>query len=172
MYQNWCLCHYSVTKVTTISVLLGKLKALLNDPYKMMTKQYFVMYVLQCHLRNDGAEYCGSIYHKIRRDLEGGVKLAWSSAKSSSLELGTKYKIDGDSSVSVSPSNDRRFYWHWSRFFLCMYMLDWEHSLWQCFPSMLSIGLYWKHVLYSYLNPLKNFRDISEFLLLYDRNID
>lgn len=54
---------------------------------------------------NDGAEYCGSIYHKIRKDLEGGVKLSWSSAKSTALELGTKYKIDSDSSVSVSHSN-------------------------------------------------------------------
>jgi hypothetical protein len=70
------------------------------------------MTVVKCYLRNDGAEYCGSIYHKIRRDLEGGVKLSWSSAKSSSLELGTKYKVDGDSSVSVSPSNNIKFCLH------------------------------------------------------------
>ncbi|XP_022316203.1 non-selective voltage-gated ion channel VDAC2-like [Crassostrea virginica] len=57
---------------------------------------------------NDGAEYCGSIYHKIRKDLEGGVKLSWSSAKSTSLELGTKYKIDSDSSVSAKVDSNSR----------------------------------------------------------------
>jgi len=56
---------------------------------------------------NDGAEFGGSIYHKVSKNLEVGVQLSWASGTSSTaLGLGSKYKIDDDSSISAKVSNN------------------------------------------------------------------
>lgn len=50
--------------------------------------------------RDNGREFGGSIYHKIKPSLEGAINLAWNSSNNvTQFGLGTKYDLDRDVSV-------------------------------------------------------------------------
>lgn len=49
---------------------------------------------------DNGREFGGSIYHKIKPDLEGGINLAWNSTNNATqFGLGAKYDLDSDVTV-------------------------------------------------------------------------
>ncbi|XP_012268029.1 voltage-dependent anion-selective channel-like [Athalia rosae] len=49
---------------------------------------------------NDGREFGGSIYHKVKPGLEGAINLAWNSSDNATqFGLGAKYDLDRDASV-------------------------------------------------------------------------
>lgn len=49
---------------------------------------------------NNGREFNGDIYHKVRPDLEGAVSLAWNSTNNvTQFAIGTKYNLDNDASI-------------------------------------------------------------------------
>lgn len=58
---------------------------------------------------NDGAEFGGSLYHKINRDLEGAVDLGWSAnSNTTRCAIGCKYNLDRDASVRAKVDNNCR----------------------------------------------------------------
>ncbi|KAG8034568.1 hypothetical protein G9C98_007644 [Cotesia typhae] len=49
---------------------------------------------------NNGREFNGSIYHKVKPGLEGAISIAWNSSNNSTqFGLGTKYDLDNDACV-------------------------------------------------------------------------
>ncbi|TOF71708.1 hypothetical protein CGJ15_27840, partial [Vibrio parahaemolyticus] len=49
---------------------------------------------------NDGAEFGGSLFHKINPDLEGAVDLAWSAGSNTTrFSIGCKYSLDKDAAL-------------------------------------------------------------------------
>lgn len=83
------------------------------------------------------------------------MKLSWSSAKSTSLELGTKYKIDSDSSVSVS--HTKIIVWNWpirfqrKTFWTLFFTLIIMYILWDVKEKMNVMLWSFKIPLYKYL---------------------
>lgn len=52
------------------------------------------------NLRNNGREFNGSIYHKVKPGLEGAISIAWNSSNNATqFGLGTKYDLDSDACV-------------------------------------------------------------------------
>lgn len=52
------------------------------------------------NFRNNGREFGGSIYHKVKPGLEGAINLAWNSSNNvTEFGLGTKYDLDQDASI-------------------------------------------------------------------------
>lgn len=55
---------------------------------------------------NDGAEFGGSLYHKVNSDLESAVDLAWSAGSNTTrFSIGCKYALDKDASVRAKVNN-------------------------------------------------------------------
>jgi len=55
---------------------------------------------------NDGAEYGGSLYHKISKDLEGAVDVGYSNGSNlTKFGMGCKYSLDGSSIVRAKVNN-------------------------------------------------------------------
>ncbi|XP_076655662.1 voltage-dependent anion-selective channel [Halictus rubicundus] len=49
---------------------------------------------------DNGREFSGSIYHKVKPDLQGAINLAWNSSNNvTQFGIGTKYDLDKDASV-------------------------------------------------------------------------
>ena len=56
-------------------------------------------------LRNDGAEFGGSIYQKVNDQLETAVNLAWTAGSNGTrFGIAAKYQLDSSASISVSVS--------------------------------------------------------------------
>lgn len=55
---------------------------------------------LRLLFRDNGREFNGSIYHKVKPGLEGAIQIAWNSGNNATqFGLGTKYDLDRDASL-------------------------------------------------------------------------
>jgi len=55
---------------------------------------------------NDGAEFGGSLYHKIKPELEGAVDLAWSAGSNTTrFGIGCKYALEKDAAIRAKVNN-------------------------------------------------------------------
>ena len=95
-YKNWLLGYQmafdtSKSKLTRNNFAIG------------FTQKDFVLHTYAL----DGAEFGGSLYHKINKDLEGAVDLGWSAnSNTTRCVIGGKYNMDRDVSVRAKVSND------------------------------------------------------------------
>lgn len=52
--------------------------------------------------RNDGTEFCGSIYQKVNEKVETSVNLAWTAGSNNTrFGIATKYQLDEKTSLLV-----------------------------------------------------------------------
>jgi len=95
-YKNWLLGYQmafdtSKSKLTKNNFAVG------------FTQKDFVLHTYA----NDGAEFGGSLYHKISPDLEGAVDLGWSAnSNTTRCSIGGKYNLDRDVSVRAKVNNN------------------------------------------------------------------
>ena len=66
-----------------------------------MTINYFKRLYVQINFHSDnGRDFGGSIYHKVKPGLEGAINLAWNSSNNvTQFGIATKYNLDNDASV-------------------------------------------------------------------------
>lgn len=51
-------------------------------------------------IRDNGRRFSGSIYHKVKPNLQGAIDLSWTSGSNSTeFGIGTKYNLDPDASI-------------------------------------------------------------------------
>uniref|UniRef100_A0A2P2HVR3 Voltage-dependent anion-selective channel protein 2-like n=2 Tax=Hirondellea gigas TaxID=1518452 RepID=A0A2P2HVR3_9CRUS len=94
-YKNWLL-GYQMAFDT------AKSKLTKNNFAVGFTSQDFTLHTYA----NDGAEFGGSLYHKISRDLEGAVDLGWSAnSNTTRFSIGCKYALDRDACVRAKVNN-------------------------------------------------------------------
>ena len=56
--------------------------------------------------RNDGTDFCGSVYQKVNDKLETAINVGWTSGTNTTrFALGAKYCLDADSSLRAKVSN-------------------------------------------------------------------
>jgi len=95
-YKNWLLGYQMAfdsakSKLTKNNVAVG------------FTSKDFILHTFA----NDGAEFGGSLYHKIHKDLEGAVDLGWSAnSNTTRFSIGCKYALDKDASVRAKVNNN------------------------------------------------------------------
>jgi len=94
-YKNWLLGYQmsfnsSTSKLTKNNFAIG------------FTNPDFILHTYA----NDGAEFGGSLYHKVNRNLEGAVDLGWSAGTNATrLSIGCKYTLDRDTSIRAKVNN-------------------------------------------------------------------
>lgn len=94
-YKNWLVGYQmafdtSKSKLTKNNVAVG------------FTSKDFILHTFA----NDGAEFGGSLYHKVNKDLDAAVDLGWSAnSNTSRFSIGCKYALDRDASVRAKVSN-------------------------------------------------------------------
>ena len=56
--------------------------------------------------RNEGSEFCGSVFQKVNDKLETAINVGWTSGTNTTrFALGAKYTLDADSSLRAKVSN-------------------------------------------------------------------
>ncbi|KAB7502838.1 Voltage-dependent anion-selective channel protein 2 [Armadillidium nasatum] len=94
-YKNWLLGYQ-------MSFDTSKSKLTKNNFAVGFTNPDFILHTYA----NDGAEFGGSLYHKVNRDLEGAVDLAWSAGSNTTrFSIGCKYSLDKEASVRAKVNN-------------------------------------------------------------------
>jgi len=94
-YKNW-LVGYQMSFDT------AKSKLTKNNFAVGFTNPDFILHTYA----NDGAEFGGSLYHKIKPDLEGAVDLAWSAGSNTTrFGIGCKYALEKDAAIRAKVNN-------------------------------------------------------------------
>lgn len=94
-YKNW-LVGYQMSFDT------AKSKLTKNNFAVGFTNPDFILHTYA----NDGAEFGGSLFHKINPELEGAVDLAWSAGSNTTrFSIGCKYALDKDAALRAKVNN-------------------------------------------------------------------
>lgn len=94
-YKNW-LVGYQMAFET------AKSKLTKNNFAVGFTNPDFILHTYA----NDGAEFGGSLYHKINPELEGSVDLAWSAGSNTTrFAIGCKFALDKDAALRAKVNN-------------------------------------------------------------------
>lgn len=57
--------------------------------------------------RNNGCDFSGLIYHKVKPELEGAINLEWNSSNNvTQFGIATKYNLDPDASVRAKVNSN------------------------------------------------------------------
>ena len=65
-----------------------------------------LLYLLLFSFRNEGTDFCGSVYQKVNENLETAINVGWTSGTNTTrFALGAKYCLDADSSLRAKVSN-------------------------------------------------------------------
>jgi len=95
VYKNWLLGYQ-------MSFDTAKSKLTKNNFAVGFKNDDFILHTFA----NDGAEFGGSLYHQIHKNLEGAVDLAWSAGSNTTrFSIGCKYDLDSDASIRAKVNN-------------------------------------------------------------------
>lgn len=57
--------------------------------------------------RNNGCDFSGLIYHKVKPELEGAINLEWNSSNNvTQFGIATKYNLDNDASIRAKVNSN------------------------------------------------------------------